>query len=316
MGEKIDVEILMLGPQIDMYVEEVEQHFTTVHKLWKMENPSEFLQQHGHKFTALATSGGVGAKQDLIDALPNLKIIASSGVGYDSIAVDYAKSKNIIVTNTPDVLNDCVADTGMMLMYAVARQLIRADRFVRVGQWAKGAYPLTTSLGNKVCGILGMGNIGKEVAKRAEACGMQIIYHNRKPKTGSRYEYAASVEELAEKSDFLVLALPSTAATQRIITTDILQRLGKTGFLINIARGSVVDEDALIAALEQGVIAGAGLDVYAHEPCSESPLFALENVVLTPHYASGTRETRKAMGDLACANLVKYFTENQVITAV
>lgn len=316
MSAKIDAEILMLGPQIEMYVQELERNFTTVHKLWKMENPAEFLQQHGHKFTALATSGGIGAKQELIDALPNLKIIASSGVGYDAIAVDYAKSKNMIVTNTPDVLNDCVADTGMMLMYAVARQLVRADRFVREGQWAKGAFPLTSSLGNKVCGILGMGNIGEQVAKRAEACGMQIIYHNRKPKAGSNYTYVASVEELAEQSDFLVLALPSTAATKHIVTSDILQRLGKNGFLINIARGSVVDEEALIAALQQGQIAGAGLDVFAHEPCTDSPLFALDNVVLTPHYASGTHETRKAMGDLACANLVEYFTKSQVLTPV
>lgn len=316
MTSKIDAEILMLGPQIDMYVQELERHFSTVHKLWKMDNPHAFLQQHGHRLTALATSGGVGVKQEMIDALPNLKIIASSGVGYDSIAVEYAKSKGIIVTNTPDVLNDCVADTGMMLIYAVARQLVQADRFVRQGQWAKSAYPLTSSLGNKVCGILGLGNIGEQIAKRAQAAGMQIIYHNRQAKVGTSYRYVESVEALAEQADVLVLALPSTAATQHIVTADILQRLGPSGFLINIARGAVVDEAALIDALQQGTIAGAGLDVFEHEPCVNSPLFELNNVVLTPHYASGTRETRQAMGDLSCANLVKYFTQHQVITPV
>lgn len=316
MTQKVAHDILMLGPQISVYVEEMDRLFTNVHKLWQIEDKEAFFSEYGARIKAVATSGGAGAKQALLEKLPNLEIIVSSGVGYDSIDVDYAHSRNIIVTNTPEVLNACVADTGMMLMYAVARQLVQADHYVRSGQWSKGAYPLTTSLSNKVCGIVGLGGIGGEVAKRAQACGMKIAYNGRSDKNIDGYQFVESVAELAKISDFLVLALPSTPETQNLVNREILEQLGPNGFLINIARGSVVDEPALIDALKNHTIAGAGLDVFAKEPCVESELFALNNVVLTPHYASGTNETRKAMGDLACANLYEYLSKGTVITPV
>ncbi|MEB3753348.1 2-hydroxyacid dehydrogenase [Acinetobacter sp. MD2(2019)] len=314
--QKLAQEILMLGPQIDVYVEELERQFSKVHKFWQIEDKATFLKEHADKIQGLATSGGLGVKKELLEQLPQLEIIASSGVGYDSIDVAYAHSRNIIVTNTPNVLNDCVADTGMMLIYAVARQLVNADQYVRSGAWGKGAYPLTTSLKHKVCGIAGLGNIGLEVAARAQACGMKIAYTSRSDKKIEGYQYVENVEALAEQSDFLVLTLPSTPDTHHLINANVLSKLGEKGFLINIARGSVVDEKALIAALKNNDIAGAGLDVFEKEPCTESELFALKNVVLTPHYASGTRETRKAMGDLACANLYEYFTQHKAITPV
>ena len=316
MVQKIDHDILMLGPQISVYVDEIDQHFSNVHKLWQIEDKDAFLNEYGERIKAVATSGGAGAKKELLEKLPNLEIIVSSGVGYDSIDVAYAKSRNIIVTNTPEVLNDCVADVGMMLMYAVARQLVLADQFVRSGKWGNGAYPLTTSLKNKICGIVGLGGIGSEVAKRAQACGMKIAYNSRSDKHIDGYQYVESVIELAKVSDFLVLTLPSTPETQKLINREILLQLGPKGFLINIARGSVVDEAALIEALKNNEIAGVGLDVFAKEPCAESELFAMQNVVLTPHYASGTSETRKAMGDLACANLYEYFSKGTTLTAV
>ncbi|MEB3767741.1 2-hydroxyacid dehydrogenase [Acinetobacter sp. MD2] len=314
--KKLAQEILMLGPQIDVYVQELERQFSKVHKFWQIEDQATFLKDHAEKIQGLATNGGLGVKKELIEQLPCLEIIASSGVGYDAIDVAYAHSRKIIVTNTPNVLNDCVADTGMMLIYAVARQLVKADHFVRSGAWGKGAYPLTTSLKNKVCGIVGLGNIGLEVAARAKACGMKIAYTSRSDKKLDGYQYVENIEALAEQSDFLVLTLPSTPDTHHLINANVLTKLGSQGFLINIARGSVVDEQALIVALQNHEIAGAGLDVFEKEPCIESALFQMNNVVLTPHYASGTRETRKAMGDLACANLYEYFTQHKAITPV
>ncbi|MBJ8429677.1 2-hydroxyacid dehydrogenase [Acinetobacter pittii] len=314
--QKLEQEILMLGPQIDLYVQELESKFSKVHKFWQIEDQASFLKNHADNIKGLATSGGTGAKKELIAQLPSLEIIASSGVGYDSIDVSYAHSKNIIVTNTPNVLNDCVADTGMMLIYAVARQLVNADHFVRNGVWGKGAYPLTVSLKNKVCGIAGLGNIGLEVAKRAQACGMKIYYTSRHDKHIEGYQYVEDIEILAEQSDFLILTLPSSPDTHHLVNAEVLKRLGPQGFLVNIARGSVVDEQALIAALKNQEIAGAGLDVFEKEPCIQSELFDMKQVVLTPHYASGTRETRRAMGDLACANLYEYFSQRKALTPV
>ncbi|MFT4020316.1 MAG: 2-hydroxyacid dehydrogenase [Acinetobacter sp.] len=316
MVQKITHDILMIGPQIDVYINEIDAKFSNVHKLWQIEDQDRFFKEHGARIKGLATSGGLGVKREILEKLPNLEIIVSSGVGYDAIDVQYAHGRNIIVTNTPNVLNDCVADTGMLLIYAVARQLVTADYFVRTGQWGKGAYPLTTSLKNKICGIVGLGNIGIEVAKRAEAAGMKIAYNTRHDKNIEAYQYVDELGKLAEISDFLVLTLPSTPETQHIINHEILSKLGAKGFLINIARGSVVDEQALIEALNNKTIAGAGLDVFAKEPCTQSDLFAMPNVVLTPHYASGTYETRKAMGDLACANLYEYFVNGETLTPV
>lgn len=316
MSLKLDTKVLLLGAQSDIYRTQLQANFSTVHGLEQEADVQGFLQQHGQDFHIVATSNNIGISADLIDQLPNLKLIASFGVGFDSIDVAYATQKNIIVTNTPNVLNDCVADTAMMLTYALSRQLIQANRFVKTGQWANAQYPLTTSLSKKVCAILGMGNIGEAIAQRAEAAGMEVIYHNRTKKQHVSYRYVDTVHALAAAADVLVLALPSTGQTQHILNADVLAKMKKTAFVVNIARGSVIDEVALIHSLESGNIAGAGLDVFEVEPCVQSPLLTMENVVLTPHYASGTYETRQAMAELVCENIKAYISGGKVLTAV
>ncbi|MCF9046648.1 2-hydroxyacid dehydrogenase [Acinetobacter nectaris] len=313
MANPIEATVLVLGEQSEMFLGLLKKNFSTIYQLAHIENKEEFLKDKGAEIIAVATSNNVGMSKEMIDALPKLQIIASFGVGYDSIDVDYAKQRGIQVTNTPNVLNDCVADTAMMLTYAVARQLIQANTYVKKGHWTS-SFPLTTSLSKKVCGILGMGNIGEAIAKRAEASGMEIIYHNRTQKNHVDYQYIATLEELAKQADFLILALPSTGETQHIINASILEKMKPSAYLINIARGSVVDEKALIESLKDKQIAGAGLDVFETEPCTESPLFEMENVVLTPHYASGTHETRLAMAELVCENLIHFFNKEPLIT--
>lgn len=296
-------------------IKSIDDNFTSYH-LWEQADQTAFLTEHGHEIEALVTSAVHGADAALINALPNLKVIASYGVGYDAVDLDLAKQKGIRVTNTPDVLNDCVADTALALLLDVARNISFSDRFVRAGQW-KG--PTTIKLGHKiggkVCGIVGLGRIGKAIAKRAEAFDMKIAYYGRH-KQQVNYDYYDNLIELAKAADFLVLALPGSDNTHHIINSEILEALGNRGFLINIARGSVVDESALVKALQQGVIAGAGLDVFEHEPNPSKELLTLDNVVLTPHLASSTFETRNAIADLVYANLVGFFDGTGVVTPV
>lgn len=308
--------ILILGPQQKPYIAAITERFSTVYKYWEIEDKDRFIAEQGDSIVGVATNAIAGIERDMITKLPNLQIIVSSGVGYNTIDVAFAHQKGIVVTNTPEVLNDCVADTGMMLIYAVARQLVPADRYVRAGKWAERPYPLTTSLKNKVCGIVGLGGIGSAIAQRASACGMRIAYTARHDKNIPNYQYVSDIGDLATISDFLVIAVPYTPETEHLVNAEILQKLGKNGYLINIARGAIVDEKALVAALQNGTIAGAGLDVFEHEPYPNEALLTLDNVVLTPHFASGTFETRKAMTDLAVANLVEYFTNGKVLTAI
>lgn len=316
LPDKLPQPILILGPQQKPYISAITEHFSTVYKYWEIEDKARFIAEHGDTIVAVATNAIQGIDRETIALLPNLKIIISSGVGYNAIDVNYARQQGIVVTNTPDVLNDCVADVGMRLIYAVARQLIPADRYVRESKWADRPYPLTTSLRHKICGLVGLGGIGSAIAKRATACGMRIAYTTRHDKKISDYQYVADIAELATMSDFLVLAIPYSPETHHMINAEILQKLGNKSYLINIARGAMVDEKALVLALQNHTIAGAGLDVFEEEPHPSKPLLAMDNVVLTPHYASGTFETRKAMTDLAVANLVEYFTTGKVLTAV
>lgn len=315
MTQQLDATILVLGEKSDILLNLLKKKFSTIYELEDIEDKDNFFKENGKDIVAVATSSNIGITKEEIDALPKLEVIASFGVGYDSIDIDYAKKRGIQITNTPNVLNDCVADTAMMLTYAVARKLISADAYVRQGNWIS-PFPLTTSLSKKVCGILGMGNIGEEIAKRAVAAGMEIIYHNRTEKNNVPYRYVATLEALAEQADFLILALPSTSQTQHIINTNILEKMKSTAYIINIARGSVIDEKALIESLKHEKIAGAGLDVFEEEPCTQSPLFEMDRVVLTPHYASGTYETRQAMALLVCQNLTQFFNKNSLITPI
>jgi len=252
----------------------------------------------------------------LMDALPKLEIISNFGVGVDAINLDDAKKRRIIVTNTPDVLNECVADTAIALVLNTLRKFPQSERHLRAGHWvARGAYPLTTSLGGKTLGVLGLGRIGEAVAKRAAACGMKIRYHNRNKKDVP-YPYDPDPAALAKNSDVLMVVTPGGSETARLVNEKVLQALGPDGYLVNIARGSVVDEPVLLRYLQEKKIAGAGLDVYADEPRVPPEFFTLDNAVIFPHVASATVETRKAMGELQVENLRRHFAGKPVLTRV
>ncbi|MFY9635368.1 MAG: 2-hydroxyacid dehydrogenase, partial [Cellulosimicrobium cellulans] len=235
----------------------------------------------------------------------------------DTTDVAQAAERGIAVSNTPDVLNDCVADTAMALYLDVLRQTSAADRFVRRGDWlGKGNFPLATKASGKRVGILGLGRIGRVIARRLEGFDCAISYHSRNPVDGVAYEYKASPRDLAEGCDVLIVAAAGGPDSARLVDAGVIEALGPNGYLINIARGSVVDEDALVAALLGGRLAGAGLDVFADEPKVPEDLLALDNVVLLPHLGSGTHETRAAMAELTLANLRRFAAEGTLVTAV
>jgi len=264
----------------------------------------------------VATSARYGADRALIEALPSLKVIASFGVGTDTIDLDAARARGVAVSNTPEVLNDCVADLAFGLLLDVARRLSAADRFVRRGDWLEGGFPLATKVSGKKLGIVGLGRIGAAIAKRGGGFDMTVRYHNRRPVEGSPHGYEASLPALAAWADFLVVACSGGPATRHLVSAEVIDALGPQGFLVNIARGSVVDEAALVAALLAGRIAGAALDVFEHEPNVPPALFGLDNVVLLPHIASGTHETRQAMADCVLANLTSWFDDGRLLTPV
>ncbi|KQQ63243.1 hydroxyacid dehydrogenase [Pseudomonas sp. Leaf129] len=311
-----DVPVLIIGALLPSLQEAVETHFDAT-RFWELPDQNVWLAQHGSRIRAIVTSGALGASSEVIGKLPNLEAIFSFGVGYDSIAVDAARDRGIVVTNTPAVLDDCVADTAMALTLDVMRRYSEADRFVRAGKWTQGKFPLASKIGGKKIGIVGLGNIGESIAKRAAAFDMEVLYHNRKPKAGVSYHYYADLDAMISDCDVLVLAVPGGKSTEGLIDAKRIGLLGSKGFLVNIARGSVVDQPALIQALQEKRIAGAGLDVYEDEPNVPQALIDLPNVVLLPHLASGTHETRQAMGDLVWGNIQGYFhDERKVLTPV
>jgi hydroxypyruvate reductase len=288
----------------------------TAHNLFEASNKDSFLQECAGRVRGLATFGPMPVDGKLMDALPKLEIIANFGVGVDAINLADAKQRNIIVTNTPDVLNECVADTALALILNTLRKLPQSENYLRAGNWAsRGPYPLTTSLGGKVLGVLGLGRIGEAIAKRAMACGMTIRYHNRNKKDVP-YPYDPDPATLAKNSDVLMVVTPGGSETAKLVNEKVLQALGPEGYLVNIARGSVVDEPVLLRYLQEKKIAGAGLDVFADEPRVPPEFFTLDNAVLFPHVASATVETRKAMGDLQIENLRRHFAGKPVLTRV
>ena len=295
--------------------ERLEADFA-VHKMYEAADRDAFLAQHAPRVRALATFGPFGADARLMDAMPKLELISHFGVGYDSIDIGAAGQRNVIVTNTPDVLNDCVADTAMSLILNVMRQFPQSERWMRSGKWPAGpAYALTVSLGGKTLGILGLGRIGAAIAKRAQAFGMKIAYHNRQRKDVP-YTYFPDLVSLAKQSDVLLVAAPGGAETMNIVNAAVLDALGPRGFLVNIARGTLVDEPVLLAYLQQKKIAGAGLDVFVREPGVPPEFFSLENAVIYPHVGSATVETRTAMGNLQLENLRLHFAGEPVKTRV
>jgi lactate dehydrogenase-like 2-hydroxyacid dehydrogenase len=265
---------------------------------------------------AVAGSGDSKVSAELMAQLPALELISIMGVGYDGVDVAAAKARGVTVTHTPNVLNDDVADLAIGLMLCAARQLPAAERYVRSGQWLKGPMPLARKMSGARLGLVGMGRIGQAIAQRAQAFGMQIAYHTRSPKAGVPYAYHADLLSLARDSDFLVLITPGGAGTRHLVNAQVLQALGPKGILVNVARGSVVDEVALIEALEGGVIGGAALDVFEDEPRVPQRLMDLPQVVLVPHIGSATGQTRQAMADLAFGNLREHFAGRPVLTPV
>ncbi|WP_260853996.1 2-hydroxyacid dehydrogenase [Paraburkholderia sp. BCC1886] len=288
----------------------------TIDKLWEQPDQAAFLAQHGARFDVLATSGVFGASAGFIEQLPNLRLIASFGVGTDPIDLDAARARDIVVTNTPNVLNACVADMALGLLLALARRIVHADALLRSDQWTAGRATLGTKLGGKLCGIVGLGAIGSEIALRASAFGMRIAYHGPERRAGVDYPYYPSLLELARDADVLILSVPGGAATHHLVDARVLDALGPRGMLVNVARGPVVDERALIDALTRRAILGAALDVFEHEPVVPPALLALDNVVLTPHIASGTAETREAMTQLMLDNIAAFASGQPVLTAV
>ena len=278
---------------------------------------SAFLASHGGEIRAVVTSGRTGVDAGLMAALPNLGAVVNFGVGYDTTDVDAAASRGVVVSNTPDVLTDCVADTAVGLMIDMLRQFSAADRYVRAGRWpVEGNYPLTRQVSNTRVGIIGLGRIGGAIAVRLSAFGCTISYHNRREVEGSPHSYVGSPVELARGVDVLVVAAAGGSGTQKLVSRKVIDALGPTGYLVNIARGSVVDEEALVSALTEGRLAGAGLDVFADEPQVPEALLTMDNVVVLPHVASGTVETRAAMEELTLRNLTSFLESGRLVTPV
>jgi len=286
------------------------------HDYYAASHKPGLLAAEGAKIRGLVQGGGTVNPTSLLDALPKLEIISVFGVGYDGVPIDYCRQRGIKVTNTPDVLTDDVADVAVGLVLMTGRGFAKAERFVRAGTWEKQGPELTTKLGGKKVGILGLGRIGKAIAQRLAAMGMQIAYTGRKAQADVPYRFVPDLKAMAADVDFLVVACPGGPATKNLVNADVLAALGKKGTIVNIARGSIIDEPALVAALQAGTIKAAGLDVFVDEPHVPAPLLTMENVVLLPHVGSGTHETRKAMGDLCKANLDAWFGTGKVLTLI
>jgi lactate dehydrogenase-like 2-hydroxyacid dehydrogenase len=278
---------------------------------------AEFLAEHGADIRVVVTSGPPGVDADTIAALPNLAVIVNNGAGVDSIDLEAAKRRGVGVSNTPDVLSDTVADTALGLILMTLRRFGAADRYVRAGRWARdGQFPYARDLSGLQVGILGLGRIGSAIATRLLGFDCAIAYHNRHRIEGSPYRYAESPVELAESVDVLVVATTGDHKTRSLVNRTVLEALGPEGYLINIARGSVVDQDALVELVAGGGLAGAGLDVFVDEPNVPAELFNLDNVVLFPHIGSATARTRRAMALLAIRNLESYLNTGELVTPV
>lgn len=309
-----DISLLAVTKLSPLYAQQIATAYTVYDRLQETD-PAAFARL-APTIRGMAASGESKVEAALIAQLPQLEIISVMGVGYDGVDVAAARAAGVVVTHTPNVLNDDVADLALGLMLCAARQLPAADRYVRGGDWAGGPMPLARKMSGARLGLVGMGRIGQAIAQRALAFGMSIAYTSRNARPGLPYRYYATPRELAAQSDFLVVITPGGAATRKLIDADVLAALGPQGFLINVARGSVVDESALIDALERGTIAGAGLDVFESEPQVPQRLRDLAHVVLTPHVGSATGQTRQAMADLACANLRAHFAGEPLLSPV
>lgn len=308
--------ILQAGRLLPSLEAKLAAEFDTV-LLAEQGDPAAFIAAHGAEFEGFVTSAGAGVTADMLARLPGLRAISSFGVGLDKLDLAAAQARGIAVGYTPDVLNDCVADLAMALMLDVGRRISEADRFVRRGGWTTpGAksFPLARKVSGAKLGIIGLGRIGQTIAKRASGFEMDIRYHSRRPVEGVAWAHEPSLIELARWCDYLVVITAGGAATRHLVNDAVLDALGPRGFVINVARGSVIDEAALVRALADKRIAGAGLDVFENEPNVPRALFELDNVVLLPHIASGTEETRQAMADRVFDNLQGFFRDGRMVS--
>ncbi|MEO5701763.1 MAG: 2-hydroxyacid dehydrogenase [Casimicrobiaceae bacterium] len=307
-------DIIVTAPLPDFLYGPLKSDYTC-HDYVQVSDKQALLRDKGAVIRGLVQGGGTMTPTSLLDALPALEIISVFGVGYDGVPVDYCRERGLKVTNTPDVLTDDVADVAVALILMTGRGFVRLNRFVHAGTWTQRGPELTTRLGGKTVGILGLGRIGKAIAERVRAMGMEVAYTGRKPQDVP-YRYVPDVKTLAEESDFFVVACPGGPATKNLVDADVLAALGAEGTIVNIARGSIIDEPAMVDALKRGTIRGAGLDVFADEPKIPAALMQMDNVVLLPHVGSATRETRQAMGDLCKANLDAWFVRQETLTLI
>ncbi len=295
-------------------IQKLDEKFET-HHLWNLssDEKNNTIQKLQGKCEAIATASWM--LDEMVYELDSLKMVSCFGVGVDAVNFEITRSRNIRVSNTPDVLNDAVADIAIALVLATTRNIVQADRFVRKKEWSQGPFPFGMGLAGKTLGILGCGRIGEEIANRALTFGLKIAYHNRSPKD-LPYSYYSSIAGLAETADILLCMLPGGEDTRNAINADILKKLGPSGIFINVGRGSSVDETALAYALQERHIFAAGLDVYADEPNVPEELLEMDNIVLLPHIGSATIETRRAMGQLVIDNLDAYFADKPLLTEV
>jgi len=303
---------LQTHPLLKSCADAIAEKFT-VHRLFEATDRAALLAEVGPRIRGIA-GGNVDAA--LMDKLPKLEIIANFGVGYDSIDTAAAKARGIHVTNTPNVLNDAMAEITIGLMVALARRLPQADRYVRDGKWPSGSFPLQSELTGKTVGILGLGRIGKEIAARCQAMKMRVVYFGRHRQPREPYLFYDNLIAMARDADWLVLIAPGGKATEKIVDRDVLEALGPKGRLVNMARGTLVDEAAMVDMLQSGRLGGAALDVFEKEPQVPEMLFGLDNVVLSPHQGSATNETRFLMGQLVVDNLVAHFNGEPLLSPV
>lgn len=315
MTETPPVDLLLLKAMQPSVMDALARAFT-LHRLDQMADRAAFLDETGPRIRGIAVGAQALIDETLLARLPALEIVASLGVGYDTIDVRSAAARGVVVTHTPDVLNEEVADLTLGLLLATVRQIPQADRHLRSGRWPERSFPLTTTLRGRRVGILGLGRIGRAVAKRLEGFGVAIAYHGRHAQESVGYEYHPTLLGLAKAVDVLIVVAPGGPETKGLVDASVLAALGPDGILVNVARGSVVDEAALIAALRERTILSAGLDVFAGEPHVPAELVALDQAVLLPHVGSGTDQTRAAMGQLVVDNLVSWFGGQGPLTPV
>ena len=307
-------QVLVLGKFFPSVMNDLNEKFDVIHA----KNVDELVAMSDESLANVegyATHGW--APVDIIDRLPNLKLISSFGVGYDGVAADHAASKGVIVTHTPNVLNDDVANTTIMLILATMRRLIEQNQYLRDSRWiSEGNAPLTRSIAGKKVGIVGLGRIGEAIAHKLTVFNCEVVYHSRNQKPDVTLAYYGNLVDMARDSDVLIVITPGGPATNKLINKEVIEALGPEGTLINVARGTVVDEAEMVAALQDGRLGSAGLDVFEEEPKVPEVLFDMPNVVLTPHVASATQETRQAMSDLVVENLITYFESGAPVTPV